>query len=199
MNTVAVCGVKKYHPNILHIFLCQKREILAHLHTGTGCTEIRLYRCENRYPAPISTACHPAHFFVEYLQRKSAYLCGFASCDSTKLKNYTKNYLKISLSSTGASALSTGDCSCFASTIPFSDAKTTKGIIRTVTLRFAMCARHSRESRLLRSRFSPLTLRKVITASLRSLPSGPSTGRSDGCPYDVSPVTHLHGKTMQFL
>ena len=179
------------------IFLCQKREIPAHFHTRTDCAEICLCRCVSRCHTPISTACHPAHFFVEYLQRKSAYLCGFASYDSTKLKNYTKNYLKIFLFSTGASALFTTVCSCFAPTIPFLDAKTNKGIRVGDTLRFAMCARHSRDRCLLRSHFSPLTLRKALTASLRSLPSGPSTGRSDGCPFDVSPVTHLHDKIMQ--
>lgn len=71
---------------------------------------------------------------------------------------------------------------CFPPPVVFFDGKTTKGIRRTDTPRFALRARHSRESRRLRLRFSPLRSEKVLTASLSFLALAASTGRSYGCP-----------------
>lgn len=172
-------------PPALNFLTVKKRKLIQTKNTNK-CLEKKFARTHSRCSAPISTACHLTPLHVENSWGRSAYFRGFRCCNSTKLKNYKKNPLKIVLFSTGASALSTGVCSCSAPTTPFYDTKTNKGIIGRDTLRFAACAGHSRGDCLLRSHFSPLALRKTITASLRSLPSGPSTGRSDGCPYDVS-------------
>lgn len=63
-----------------------------------------------------------------------------------------------------------GGFPCFPPPVVFFDGKTTKGIRRTDTPRFALRARHSRESRRLRLRFSPLRSEKFLLRHYRSLP-----------------------------
>lgn len=63
-----------------------------------------------------------------------------------------------------------GGFPCFPPPVVFFDGKTTKGIRRTDTPRFSLRARHSRESRRLRLRFSPLRSEKFLLRHYRSLP-----------------------------
>lgn len=130
----------------------------------------------------FSTACHPPLFLVENADAKSADLWVFACRFSTLLKISTKKSPNFPAFSTGANALSTGFSRVFHHQWSFLTGKQQKGIRRTDTPRFALRARHSRESRRLRLRFSPLRSEKVLTASLSFLALAASTGRSYGCP-----------------
>lgn len=104
----------------------------------------------------FSTACHPPLFLVENADAKSADLWAFACRFSTMLKISTKKLPNFPAFSTGANALSTGVSRVFHHQWSFLTGKQQKGIRRTDTPRFALRARHSRESRRLRLRFSPL-------------------------------------------
>ena len=118
----------------------------------------------------FSTACHPPLFLVENAAAKSADLWAFACRFSTMLKISTKKLLDFPAFSTGANALSTGGSRVFHHQWSFLTGKQQKGIRRTDTPRFALRARHSRESRRLRLRFSPLRSEKFLLRHYRSLP-----------------------------
>ena len=118
----------------------------------------------------FSTACHPPLFLVENAAAKSADLWAFACQFSTMLKISTKKLLDFPAFSTGANALSTGVSRVFHHQWSFLTGKQQKGIRRTDTPRFALRARHSRESRRLRLRFSPLRSEKFLLRHCRSLP-----------------------------
>lgn len=119
---------------------------------------------------PFSTACHPPLFLVENADAKSADLWAFACRFSTMLKISTKKLPDFPAFSTGANALSTGVSRVFHHQWSFLTGKQQKGIRRTDTPRFALRARHSRESRRLRLRFSPLRSEKFLLRHYRSLP-----------------------------
>lgn len=118
----------------------------------------------------FSTACHPPLFLVENADAKSADLWAFACRFSTMLKISTKKLPDFPAFSTGANALSTGISRVFHHQWSFLTGKQQKGIRRTDTPRFALRARHSRESRRLRLRFSPLRSEKFLLRHYRSLP-----------------------------
>ena len=87
------------------------------------------------------------------------------------VENFNKKNCPISPPfSTGANALSTGVSRVFHHQWSFLTGKQQKGIRRTDTPRFALRARHSRESRRLRLRFSPLRSEKFLLRHCRSLP-----------------------------
>ena len=136
----------------------------------------------------FSTACHPPLFLVENANAKSADLWAFACRFSTMLKISTKKLSDFPAFSTGANALSTGVSRVFHHQWSFLTGKQQKGIRRTDTPRFALRARHSRESRRLRLRFSPLRSEKFLLRHCRSLPLQRPPDGSYGCPICLRAV-----------
>ena len=95
-----------------------------------------------------------------------------------------------------------GGFPCFPPPVVFFDGKTTKGIRRTDTPRFALRARHSRESRRLRLRFSPLRSEKFLLRHCRSLPlqrpPDAPTGAQSVCVLTKQHDLHIQPKTNDF-
>lgn len=151
---------------------------------------------------PFSTACHPPLFLVENADAKSADLWAFACRFSTMLKISTKKLPDFPAFSTGANALSTGVSRVFHRQWSFLTGKQQKGIRRTDTPRFALRARHSRESRRLRLRFSPLRSEKFLLRHCRSLPlqrpPDAPTGAQFVCVLTKQHDLHIQPKTNDF-